>query len=313
MPSVDIVYKDPTTGTIKSASASISIELSRDLTSSVGIAGYLKISRPSGEDARLDVTQELQTLVYGNGQLARPGMYMTRLTAQETLASPADATLAVENSGAPTAALPRGLNAAVGDPIAIVNKFKADGTPHTVEFVLVASVPGGTSITYEKAGAAAGLTNTFYKGAMLFNLRYGTIPAYGTGWGSNRLDGLKTYYETPAAPSTVGVTYSATQFNVTITANSSIKIAQKYAIYVRSNLDEIAMIEPHWVADLETTTTGSSVAVTTSDGGSAAGGANIVAATTYNIFVAAMDFTDSNAVPSTAKGVPYATLRMVAA
>lgn len=309
MPTVKVNYLNPTSGLIAQATETLSLEVGRNPDDGTESC-FLVLTRggSTSEAIRVDIAEAYKTCLYGNGMLARPGRYMTRLTAAEVGLSPGNTTLSIENSGAPTDALPRGLNAAVDQPIAIVNYFKDDGTPHTVEYRMIASVPDGTSITINDS-----LDNTYNKGAMIFNLAYGSIPLYGTGRGSNKKDGAKIYWETPTSPTVAKAWQASPQgWNVTLTPDASVIIRQRGKIYVRSSMDDVAVIEPHWVEDATVTDFDNPTLVNQYDGGTAAGGGTIVGGTEFNIFGTIEDFRGGAGVPTLAKGSPGRQLGAIA-
>lgn len=309
MPTVNLNYLNPTSALVAAAQETLSLEVGRNPKDGTE-AAFLVLTRggSTSEAIKTDISEAYKTCIYGNGLTARPGRYMTRLTAAEVGLSPGNTTLSLENSGAPTDALPRGLNAAVDQPIAIVDYFKTDGTPNTVEYRMIATVPDGTSITINES-----LDNSYVAGAMVFNLAYGSLPLYGTGRGSNKKDGAKSYYENPVQPS-ISLAWQVTPQGVlvSITASSSNIIRERYQVYVRSSLDDVAIIEPHWVADATITSITTPTLVTTYDGGTAAGGGAQVGGTEYQILVAAEDYRGGQGVPSLAKGSPARQLSFIA-
>ena len=116
MAAISYLYKDPTTGAALAASDDVVMEM---YDAEDGSKKAVLVARRGGvtsiNDCRVDITDRLKQAIYGNSMEAPPGMYMTRLSAQEVGLSPGNTTLSVENSGAPTDALPLGLNAvAVG-------------------------------------------------------------------------------------------------------------------------------------------------------------------------------------------------------
>lgn len=291
MATVNYTYKDPTTGVTFDESDNLTLELydAEDGTKKAVLVG----SGSGVQDCRIDVTEAANTAIYGNSMEARPGRYMTRLTASEEGLSPPNTTLSVENSGAPTAALPLGLNVVAGDVIQIVDYFKADGSPNATQYLKISSVPGATSIVVDTT-----LNATYNKGAMLFKLS-GTLPLFGTGRGVNKKAGTKTQRESPSMQS-----YTATPvagpsgFQITPTADGETQLVRgKVRIYVRSSLDDKhGIIEPSWVPDAEITTFGSSTLVTTYDGGTAAGGGSIAAGQSYTILATREDYTGAVSV-----------------
>ena len=309
MPAISINYLNPLTGLVASAQETLTIEVGRNPDDGTESC-FLVLTRggSTGNAIKIDISESYKTAIYGNGMLARPGRYMTRLSAAETGASPGNTTLSVENSGAPTDALPRGLNGAVDQPIAIVNYFKEDGTPHTVEYRMIATVPGSTSITINES-----LDNDYVQGAMVFNLAYGSIPLYGTGRGSNKKDGVKSYFENPPIDSFSKAWQASPQgYLVTMTPNSSIVIRKRGKVYVRSSMDDTSAIEPHWIEDATITVFTTPTLVNQYDGGTAAGGGTIVGGNTFNLLGALEDFRGGAGVPSLAKGSPGQILASVA-
>lgn len=309
MPAIKVNYLNPTSGLVATQDETLTLEVGRNPDDGTEQA-FLVCTRggSTSEAVKVDVSREYKTCIYGNGLNARPGFYMTRLTASEVGASPGNTTLSVENSGAPTEALPLGLNASADQPIMLVDYFLDSGLPHTSEYRLIATVPGSTSITINAAP-----TNTYNKGAMIFNMA-GMLPLFGTGRGSNKKDGAKSYLENPTAP-TIATVWQASPAGilVTITPNSSTLIRQRYQVYVRSSEDDFAVVEPHWVADSTITSTVAATLVTTYDGGTAAGGGTLVGSSTYNILVTAEDYRGGTGIPSLAKGSPARSLSFVAA
>lgn len=300
MPAVNVNYFNPLTGLDAQAQTTVSLVVGRT-SADGGESAFLKATRGSAEEILVDISEAYRTCLYGNGMTARPGRYMSRLSqAEDGASSPGNTTLTVENTGAATDALPRGLNLTAGDVVAIVDYFKADGTPNTKLFRYVVSVTNATDFVINTA-----LSSSFNKGAMVFNLAYGSIPLFGTGRGSNKMDGVKSYYEAPVQPTIANAPQlSPVAIIVTITEAASVLVNQSYDIYVRSSLDDFAAIEPHWVADASTTTPETPVTVTTYDGGTAAGGGNLNSSNTYNVLVVGKDYRGSIGRLSIAKGSP---------
>jgi hypothetical protein len=292
MASVNYTYKNPTTGATASATDSVSLEL-YDAEDGTKKAVLVVTGASSANACRVDVTKQMNKGLYGAPLEAVPGEYMSRLTGQEIGgSSPANTTISVENTGAPTAALPNGLNLAAGDIVEFVDSFLATGASNTRQGRYVVSVTNATDFVINTA-----LTTTLNKGAMCFN-RSNTLPLFGTGRGVNRMSGTKAQREAPTTQD-YSVVWQASPagFLITPTADSSSQLVRgRVKIYVRSSVDDKhGIIEPHWVADAEITTFGSSTLVTTYDGGTAAGGGSIVGAASYQIHAVRDDYTGATA------------------
>lgn len=298
MASVSYTYKDPTTGATKSATDSVSLEL-YDAEDGTKKAVIVATGASSTEASRVDVTDALNTALYGSPLEARPGRYMSRLTGQEIGgSSPANTTITVENTGAPTSALPLGLNLTAGDVVQFVDYFLSTGSPNSSQYRYVTSVTNATDFVINTA-----LTSTLNKGAMCFNLA-GTLPLFGTGRGVNRKAGTKLQREAPTTQDiTVVWQASPAGFLVTPASDASTQLVRgRVRVYVRSSVDDKhGIVEPHWVADAEITTFGSSTLVTTYDGGSSSGGGTIAGGSTYQIHAVRDDYTGA------AAGVLYAS------
>lgn len=292
MASISYTYKNPTTGATASATDSVTLE-TYDASDGTKKA-VLVVTGPSTTEAvRVDVTDDLNVGLYGSALSARPGRYMSRLSGQEIGgSSPANTTITVENTGAPTSALPLGLNLTAGDVVQFVDYFLSTGAPNSSQYRYVTSVTNATDFVINTA-----LSSTLNKGAMVFNLA-GTLPLFGTGRGVNRKAGTKLQREAPTTQDiTVVWQASPAGFLITPASDSSSQLVRgRVRVYIRSSVDDKhGIIEPHWVADAEITTFGSSTLVTTYDGGTAAGGGSLVAASTYQIHAVRDDYTGATA------------------